>query len=178
MLTKIKVYLSKIRWPGLLLQLALIVFVFIAISFWQTRFAAKGEAPAFNGKLLNGQEISLSNYYGKPLLIHFWATWCPACKFSHSLISTLSEESANSNYQVLTIAIWSGSEKEVSQYMDKENLHFPVLVDQDGSLTKLYGVRGVPSNFIIDSTGNIRFVQQGYTSERGIRMRLWWLQND
>ena len=59
--------------------------------------------------------------------------------------------------------------------MQQENLQYPVIVDADGSIAKTYGVQGVPSSFIISDTGEIKFIEQGYTTEIGLRLRLGWL---
>jgi len=179
MLAKIKLYLTRHRWLNLLLQLFLFAVIFFAITIWQTRNATRGEAPAFSGSLLfDERPVALQNYRGKPLLLHFWASWCPVCKLEQDSISAIAEPGVNKDFQVLTIASWSGSEAEVMQYMQQENLHFPVLVDQDGSIAKLYGVQGVPSSFVLDARGVIQFVEQGYTTQTGLWLRLWWLKNN
>lgn len=178
MLAKIKHHLSKHPWLGILLQLLLFAIIFLAITSWQTRHAVRGEAPAFSGSLLNGNPVALQNYHGKPLLLHFWASWCPVCKLEQNSITSLADTSVHNDFQVLTIASWSGSEADVVKYMRQENLHFPVLVDEDGSIARLYGVQGVPSSFILDARGIIYFVEQGYTTQAGLRLRLWWLKNN
>lgn len=176
MLNKIKVYFSKHKWLGILLQAGIALMLFIAITTWQTRNATRGEAPAFSGLLLNNNNVSLQDYRGKPLLLHFWATWCPICKLEHHTISSLADSTANTDFRILTIASWSGTAADVEKYMQQESLTFPVLVDEDGSIAKLYGVKGVPGSFVIDARGDIQFVEQGYTTEMGLRLRLWWLK--
>ena len=177
-LNKIKFYIAKRRWPGILLQILLVISVFLAITSWQTRNATRGEAPSFSGELINNNPVVLQNYRGKPLLLHFWASWCPVCKLEFNSISRIANDSNDSHYQVLTVASWSGSATDVAEYILEENLSFPVLVDEDGSIARLYGVQGVPSSFIINSNGFIKFVEQGYTTETGLRLRLWWLKNN
>ena len=178
MFKKIKLYISTRKWLGLLLQILFAVALLFAITIWQTRHATRGEAPDFSGTLINQNKVNLQEYRGKPLLLHFWATWCPVCKLEQHTISSLANETNNRHFRVITIASWSGNELDISNYMRQENLDFPVLVDNDGNIAKLYGVNGVPSSFIIDSNGFIQFVEQGYTTEIGLRLRLWWLKNN
>jgi len=71
------------------------------------------------------------------------------------------------------VAMQSGSDDEVAQYMQKEALSFPVLNDPEGVLAAQWGVRGVPASFIVDTAGRIRFVEVGYTTGIGLRLRLW-----
>ncbi len=135
-----------------------------------TRDAPRGPAPALGGQLINdsGRAVSLADYRGKPLLVHFWATWCPVCKFSHSAV-----ESAARDYPVLTVAMQSGSDADVLAHMRQEGWTTPVVNDGDGRLSARWKVRGVPMNFILDGNGNIRFVERGYTSAWGLKLRLW-----
>ena len=54
---------------------------------------------------------------------------------------------------------------------------WPTIVDQDSRLADLFGVKGVPTSYIIDGNGNIRFTEVGLTSGWGLRLRLWWAEN-
>ena len=157
-------------WANIVLQLMFFLFIFLLISFWQTRNATRGAAPEFILNDIHGTPINIQQYQGKPLLLHFWATWCPVCSLEHGSLNNLSKD-----YQVLTIASWSGTASEVQHYMQQENLHFPVIVDNDGELAKHYGVQGVPTSFFISDSGVVEFVEQGYTTEIGFRLRLKWL---
>ena len=169
-LKKFQLYRSTHRWANISLHIVIVIFIYLAISTWQTRNATRGIAPNFTGNDLSNNVIMFNQYRGKPVLLHFWATWCPVCSLEHTTISRLSKD-----YQVLTIASWSGDSADVRQFMQQENLHYPVIVDADGSIAKTYGVQGVPSSFIISDTGEIKFIEQGYTTEIGLRLRLWWL---
>ncbi|MGB0720984.1 MAG: protein disulfide oxidoreductase [Gammaproteobacteria bacterium] len=146
----------------------LIFMVFFAVRMWTTRDAIEGPAPPFEGFTVNGPYTSLASQRGKPVLVHFWATWCPVCKAEQDSI-----ESIAADHQVITIAMKSGSPADVHKFLRDEGLTFPTLVDPDGTLARQYGVNGVPSSFVIDAAGNIRFVEVGYSTEAGLRGRLW-----
>ena len=118
--------------------------------------------------MLGGESLDLSELRGKPVLVHFWATWCPVCRTQDGSIHNLAKD-----YQVLSIASSSGDAGQVRQYLDREALDFPVMLDETGELGNRWGVRGFPSSFIIDSSGEIRSIAVGYTTEIGLRMRLW-----
>ena len=66
------------------------------------------------------------------------------------------------------------SAEEILAYMKDKHVDYPVLHDPDYRIARQYAIRGVPSSFIVDGEGNIRFVESGYTSSLGLRMRLWW----
>jgi len=165
----LKKYFKKINPPSLLVQLGLLLLVIFIIRSCQQSEVVNGVAPVINDRLLTGEMVDLKQYRGKPLLVHFWATWCPVCKLENSNIDAIAKD-----YPVITIASWSESEDEVKEFMSNENLGMPVIVDADGEWARLYGIRGVPISFILDPLGNIQFIESGYSTEAGLRLRLWW----
>jgi peroxiredoxin len=160
--------LIKIRGIRLILEISLFVFVFFAIKTWMQRDLAEGAAPLVQGKLLDGQPINLQTLKGKTVLLYFWATWCPVCKLQNRTVAAISED-----YYVITVAMNSGADMEVKAFIEEKNLGFPVLVDNEGAIASRFGVTGVPTSFIIGPDGDITFTEVGYTTEWGLRFRLW-----
>ena len=105
----------------------------------------------------------------KPILIHFWATWCPTCKVEASNINLLSKY-----YQVITIAVKSGSDYEIKKYLDEHNYHYKVVNDKDGTLSQKFKIAGYPTTFIYDKDQKLRFAEVGYTSTAGLALRMLW----
>lgn len=166
--------------PGIfkrVLKYAAYILIFIIASqlgqLWLQRDAVVGTAPAFVAMDLQGQPVSLAEYQGKPMLLYFWATWCPICRFEHSTITSLAED-----YQVLGVALQSGEASEVITHMNEEEADYRVINDPDGMLSARYGIRGVPTSFIIDSSGDIRATLSGFTTGLSLRYRLWRLMQD
>ena len=161
---------KKHRWGRLFIEILVIVIIVIGIRAWQQKELVTGVAPSFQSTLLNGKSISLEDYNGKPLLLHFWAEWCPFCKFEESSITEIEKD-----WPVLTVAYQSGDKTEVEKHMSAQKISsWPTIVDQDSRLADLFGVKGVPTSYIIDGNGNIRFTEVGLTSSWGLRARLWW----
>ena len=154
------------RW---LIELTLILIVLSAIRFWMQRDVVSGAAPNINNVMLNGQHFDLYQNSKGPILIHFWATWCPVCKLEQSNIENISKE-----HPVITIAMQSGNNEELSEFMREEKLSFMVINDENGVLSHRYNIRGVPVSFIVNKENKIKFVEVGYTTELGLRLRLWW----
>jgi len=142
-------------------------------QMWQQRDVVIGKAPAIEAFDLNGQHVSLSDYRGKPVLLYFWATWCPICRFEHGAITGLAED-----YAVLGVANQSGTSSEVQAHMSEHNANYRVINDPDGLISAIYGIRGVPTSFVIDPQGNIRTTLSGYTLGLSLRYRLWRLLPD
>jgi peroxiredoxin len=80
---------------------------------------------------------------------------------------------AHDDPNVITIAMQSGKPEEVARYLREQAIAFPVLNDADGSVSASWGVHAVPASFIIAPDGQIQFVEVGYTTGVGLRLRLW-----
>ena len=135
------------------------------IRAWQQRDIPEGSAPILAGRLLDGKVFERGR---GPILVHFWATWCPICRTDQASIEALS-----GSHRVITVALKSGNDAAVAQYMKRQGLDFPVLNDPDGLISDAWGVHAVPASFVLDREGKIRFVEFGYTTGIGLRARLW-----
>jgi len=100
-------------------------------------------------------------------IVYFWAKWCPVCKMESANIQEISHK-----YRVVSIAVRSGSDKELSEYMRRHDLSFAVVNDTIGDIAKANGIRFFPV-LIICKEGEIVFADIGYTSGLGIYLRLW-----
>jgi len=156
------------RLPRWLAQAALLGAVLLGVHLWTTRDAVSGAAPVFDVALLDGRRVTLSDYRGRPLLVHFWATWCPACRFEQGAVDGLARD-----HQVLTVAMQSGGAVELAAYFAEQGIDFPVHVDEHGDMAARWGVTGLPTSFVIDGRGQIRHVTAGLTTRLGLRLRLW-----
>ena len=157
------------KWRGYAIQALLFVFVIVAIRTWQQRDMVSGAAPPLQGVTLTGQRYQLPAHPQHPVLVHFWATWCPICRAEQSSIT----EIAHDNPNVITVAMNSGKPDEVAKHMKDQNIDFPVVNDPDGNLSTKWGVHAVPASFIIAPDGQVRFVEVGFTTGVGLRLRLW-----
>ncbi len=152
----------------IVLQITLLIAVYLGVKTYTQRNLVQELPPAINTTLLSGETYNLSRHTGKPLLIYFWATWCPICKFKEQSIEAISKD-----YPVVTIAMQSGNKDTLRTYMQTENLSFAVIEDNNSILANRFGIKAVPVSFILNSDGNIIFIESGYTSEWGLRLRLW-----
>lgn len=78
----------------------------------------------------------------------------------------------------ISLAIQSVDNGDLIAYMAEQGVDFPVINDSDGQISKEYGVRGVPATFVLDADGEIRFVTTGLSSSWGLRLRLWWVEQN
>ena len=156
------------RWLRYVVEAAVVLVLILGVRAWQQSGIASGPAPVLAGVLLDGKPVALAAFAGRPVLVHFWATWCPICRAEQDSIDALARDAS-----VITVAMQSGERAAVAQHLRNETLSFPVLNDPDGVIAAQWGVRAVPASFIVDGAGQIRFLEIGYTTGVGLRLRLW-----
>lgn len=158
------------RWRRLLIDAAIAIVLILLVRAWLQKDMISGAAPVFSSADLSGQPVAMSSYRGEPMVLHFWATWCPVCSVEEGSIESLSED-----YPLLGVAMQSGDVPQVEAHLSERKLTFRNVNDPNGALAQLYGVTAVPATFIIDGEGQVRFAERGWSSELGLRARLWWL---
>ncbi|MCF6253458.1 MAG: redoxin domain-containing protein [Thiomicrorhabdus sp.] len=155
---------------------SLTVLVFLAIylvlrSFMQGE-VIHGQAPIMKVQTITGKTLDLQafNLQGKPVLVHIWATWCPICDLTKGGV-----ESVATDYPVINIATQSGSDDELLAFAHANDMNPNIIVnDVSGKWMQTFGAKAVPADFIIAPNGDISFIEVGFTSAWGLRLRLWW----
>ena len=113
------------------------------------------KAPDFVLTDLNGRKFRLSDFKGKqPVLIIFSATWCPFCREEIPHFKSLHATYAKRGLEIVNIDIQESKEK-VAKFTAKYGLPYRVLLDEDGDVSGIYDIRGIPSMVLVDQNGNI-----------------------
>ena len=156
------------RWVKITLEVLFFILLYLALRAYMQRDVISGSAPPIQATTIQQQPFNLATSRPKPVLVHFWATWCGICKLEQDSIQALSED-----YNVITVAMQSGSDQEVQAYLDEHQLTFKVINDVDDTWVSAYGVRGVPASFVVNSDNQITSSEVGYTTGWGLRLRMW-----
>lgn len=134
-------------------------------------------APDFRLERLEGGEVSLSDYQGEVVLMEFWATWCGPCRYS-----TPSLEAIYRKYRDRGVAVLLINQQETPEAIRtwaERRFTATILLDQDGTVARRYGVSGIPQLFVVDQDGRLLYRRHGYRGglERDLRHVLNGLLN-
>lgn len=164
MVSKLRCWLRE----GLIL-LALLAVVTVLVDAWR----APQVPPSFDStplQTVDGETVTLAKLSEeKPVLLYFWASWCGVCRFTTPDVARLHQEGVN----VMTIALRSGSEADVSRWLTRKNVTFPVINDASGEISRRWEISVTPT-LVIVSKGEVVSTTSGWTSYWGMKLRLWW----
>ena len=113
------------------------------------------KAPEFKARDLSGKSVSLSSFKGKPILLNFWATWCPYCREERPYLNSLHKEYKDKGLVIIAVSV-DKSEETVRKFLKKMPLDFIILHDNDNAASQPYGVYSLPTSFTVDRNGIIK----------------------
>lgn len=113
-------------------------------------------APDFSLVDINGARHRLGDYRGKVVVLNFWATWCPPCRYEMPAMERLRQQVQGEAIAVLAINVGE-DEDRVFEFTGSYPVEFPLLLDQQGKVIEDYPVVGLPTTYIIDPKGRIRY---------------------
>ncbi len=103
---------------------------------------------------LNGGRVKLSDLKGKVVVINFWTTWCPSCRIEMPDLEKLHQRFKSSEFALLAVDLRE-SRQTVRQYLQDHKLSFTALLDSDGEVGQRFGIRSIPTTFILGQNGGM-----------------------
>jgi thiol-disulfide isomerase/thioredoxin len=110
---------------------------------------------------MTGPNLQLKDQRGRVVMVNFWATWCGPCREEMPQLNRLYEKYRASGFVLLGVNVDDDSSK-AAEVAKKLGVTFPVLLDTDKKVSKLYDLSTMPSTVIIDRDGKVRYVHRGY----------------
>lgn len=142
----------------------------------ETTASAQSKAPDFTVYDANGKPVKLSDFIGKPIILNFWASWCPPCKSEMPDFNEIYKQQGE-NYQFMMINLTDGSRETVetaSSFIKEQGYEFPVFYDTDVDAAMVYNTYSIPVTYFIDKDGNLAAYAQGAidaaTLQKGMEM--------
>ena len=116
-------------------------------------------APDFTGELMDGTSITLSELQGKPVIINFWATWCGPCVKEMPAFERLKDDFGD---KIGIIAVNCGDDAEtVKDFVEENGYTFPVVLDEEYSISMLYPTNSIPYTVVLDAEGKVTHISTG-----------------
>lgn len=125
--------------------------------------APSSTAPDFTLHTMNGPNMRLQEQRGKVVMINFWATWCGPCRQEMPHLDRLYDKYKSSGFVLMGINV-DDDTRNAAAVAAKLGVRFPVLLDTDKQVSRLYDLSTMPSTVIVDRDGKVRYVHRGYLS--------------
>ena len=122
-------------------------------TFGVQRFSEKKVAPPFSLKMADGKQAKLSDFTGKPVMFTFWASWCESCRDEEIPLIEKFSQGKKDQVTVLLVAIDGENEKKIQRILKDKKITLPVLLDVKEKIARTYGIRMVPTTFLINPEG-------------------------
>lgn len=132
----------------------------------------KAKATDFTATLTNGKTFRLSDHQGQVVIMNIWATWCPPCHDETPDFVDLYTEYKDKGLVILGVSIDEQGQSVVRPFMEKYEVNYPMVID-NGSIMDKYGpTMGIPTSYIIDKEGNLRYFSVGALTQKELEPRI------
>lgn len=144
--------------------LTCVVLFFAGLAYWGDfclhaasfrLIKSTGAHPTANVPFLNagGKPVTLSQFKGKPLIVNFWATWCPVCVRKMSTLNALAVAFEEQGGKVITISEDTSLSTVAAYFKSRGYSNLPIYLDSGGQLMTTFGITGLPTSIFIDENG-------------------------
>lgn len=159
------------------LLLIFLITIIIGVGFPQKqKVDENSKAIDFSLPDLQGRKHSLYSFKGNVILLNFWATWCPPCRYEVPLLDKIQKEYKDKKFKIIAVSLDSDV-KALENYIKNNKVSFLVLSDKNGAVGYAYSVLAIPTSFLIDKKFIIRKIYIGILPEKEFKKDLEkWLK--
>ena len=118
-------------------------------------------APAFALPTAAGDTVSLERLQGKVVYVDFWASWCGPCRRSFPWMNEMQRRYGDKGLAIIAINV-DKKRPDATRFLTETPAEFTVVYDAAGAIPAVYGVKGMPSSYLVDARGNVVAIEQGF----------------
>jgi cytochrome c biogenesis protein CcmG/thiol:disulfide interchange protein DsbE len=149
------------------LTLVLMTLVLVGLP---AQHALAGDAPPdFTLPTLDGGTVQLSQHKGEVVYVDFWASWCAPCRKSLPWMEQMHEKYKDLGFTIIGVNM-DGKKEVTEKFVKANNVTFTIARDPKGKIAAAYGVRGMPSSYLIGRDGNIHYSHEGFRNSDKARL--------
>jgi thiol-disulfide isomerase/thioredoxin len=142
------------------------------LSAAQRDTAEPKAAPGFNLPVIHngepGSRLDLADLQGGPVLLDFWATWCPPCDMMTPILDRLARRYEGRGLRVIGVNVNDDDPVSARAYAKRRNLSYPIVLDETGAAQRAYGANKLPTMILIDKNGQVVHVASGVVDEASL----------
>jgi thiol-disulfide isomerase/thioredoxin len=143
-------------------RLALALGALLLLAPAASAVEAGQPAPAFSAPSLDGKgQRSLASYRGKVVYVDFWASWCTPCLTSLPLLEKLRGEFPPEQFQILAVNV-DREPAKAKGFLARHPVGYPSVSDPEGRLPEVFALETMPTSYLIDARGIVRYVHEGF----------------
>ncbi|MGD9898736.1 MAG: redoxin domain-containing protein [Calditrichaceae bacterium] len=130
------------------------------------------QAPDFILNDVDGKELSLNDFRGKLVFLHFWGDWCSECRSEFPVMQNAYEQFGEKEQSEILCVNVGQSKYHVDDFRAEFNVTFPMLVDEYAKTAKRYKIKGIPTTFVLSGEGVILEIYVGWLTQKYIFDRI------
>lgn len=136
--------------------------VFLVFPFSVSAISVGETVPSFKARTIDGSKsLALEDYRGKVVLLDFWASWCPPCLRSLPKYNDLRREIGTANFEIVAINVDENT-NDARKFLQKHPVSYPIAKDPKGILPGVFGVKAMPTSYLIDQNGVVQYVHAAF----------------
>lgn len=140
----------------------LLLMVFLVLPFSVSAISVGETVPSFKARTIDGSKsLALEDYRGKVVLLDFWASWCPPCLKSLPKYNDLRREIGTANFEIVAINVDENTD-DARKFLQKHPVSYPIAKDPKGILPGVFGVKAMPTSYLIDQNGVVQYVHAAF----------------
>lgn len=142
------------------------LLAFVALWASGTAFAVEAgqQAPAFTLPSAKGDPVAVESLRGKVVYVDFWASWCGPCRRSFPFMNEMQAKYGGRGFTVVGVNV-DKKRSDAQRFLAQIPATFTIVYDDSGATPAAWGVKGMPSSYLVDATGKVVFVERGFTDE-------------